>query len=1013
MGKAGRKPIVEKSKQREVFMKYADKLLDVKLRDPIFDTIASDLDNLMTPAALYMSLKRNFREFLNTECKQQTVCLSSSSLSSSSSNSPRTSSKISHSHVESNQHHSENDTKNFKFELDIYDWKKLQPLNVLYKRNDLRTCTPFKKYKILPKYKWVDILREKIWLISRLPCTWNFKSYKVESEHHILVKGQCSQCSAFTKIACQKITDNIIEGQCQITVGEKNKKHDPRKKYRMNALVRRKLAKKLKHDSASLVHKQLAAKMSKQGITDTAPVIPTLNALRKIKYEERKRMWLHNNVILSILTMAVTKPIFLRDIHFFPRIHIYYWTDEQQQYCREYQSCFQRLTITLDATGSIFQPLKLPNGYELSKRLFLYVIILINQFDVCVPLCQMITDSHDTASVSAWLLQWLKNVRCHPDEVITDDSSALVAANVRTFSDFTCVKDYLLRCFSILNGNKEELPKTFIRLDTSHFIKTLYNLNCFENVDTKIKMYYIHCIRYIKECQDFALVKEIITKMIKLCLHQNDFENDDSGLKESKQNLDNLLNSHKYADFKNVDQNEEFEYDQIVIDDAGVRDIVAWFDLLVDNEKKSNPANSYVGKSSSYYLPLFIPTLKRLFIKLPLWSNVMCSYFKSETLNASSSCVESYFRTLKQLVFKTKIARQRIDEYLQHHYDYIKGELHLALNQLKNLGSTTLLKSKSRRTRRAMTKNIYKKEKVNPKKQIQQKQKELYFSSDSIFSDRPSYLENWRGESNTHNRLKKDDEIVIIRNGNLALKESSGYFNTCAFDSAFYLIGQACIRSSAFKSFLSELKGDCVINYIFMLLNGAHDIEQIYNCRSEITKTFFQNKDCSCNVAYIFEKIFIKYFTSAQYLKTCTNCNYIQLKRDHVFILINLDILKLFGISSLEEAICFDEKINTMCQKCDTQLKGELKLGEIITFDLNGAADSVLLTELPITINIKDNYYFLVGTIEFIPGTKIGHYKCHFLNNNTYFCYDDNSFKIDISTSKKICLHSVSYIRVS
>lgn len=55
--------------------------------------------------------------------------------------------------------------------------------------------------------------------------------------------------------------------------------------------------------------------------------------------------------------------------------------------------------------------------------------------------------------------------------------------------------------------------------------------------------------------------------------------------------------------------------------------------------------------------------------------------------------------------------------------------------------------------------------------------------------------------------------------------------------------------------------------------------------------------------------------------------------------------------------------VNTMCQKCDTELKGELKLGEIITFDLNGAADSVLLTELPITLSIKDNYYFLVGTI--------------------------------------------------
>lgn len=49
-----------------------------------------------------------------------------------------------------------------------------------------------------------------------------------------------------------------------------------------------------------------------------------------------------------------------------------------------------------------------------------------------------------------------------------------------------------------------------------------------------------------------------------------------------------------------------------------------------------------------FYTSTFIPTLTRLVQQLPLWSNVMIQIYNSENQTASSSNVESYFKTLKR-----------------------------------------------------------------------------------------------------------------------------------------------------------------------------------------------------------------------------------------------------------------------------------------------------------------------------------------------------------------------------
>lgn len=61
------------------------------------------------------------------------------------------------------------------------------------------------------------------------------------------------------------------------------------------------------------------------------------------------------------------------------------------------------MTITVDATGSFFQAIKLPDGTTLTKRLFVYIGMIASDSIKSTPIFQMVTDSHNKDSIAAWL----------------------------------------------------------------------------------------------------------------------------------------------------------------------------------------------------------------------------------------------------------------------------------------------------------------------------------------------------------------------------------------------------------------------------------------------------------------------------------------------------------------------------------------------------------------------------------------------------------------------------------
>lgn len=113
----------------------------------------------------------------------------------------------------------------------------------------------------------------------------------------------------------------------------------------------------------------------------------------------------------------------------------------------------------------------------------------------------------------------------------------------------------------------------------------------------------------------------------------------------------------------------------------------SWFYEKIEAEKiiiTLSDDNDCGNHENVYYFPAFINVLSRLMNQFPLWSNVMKNLYKSKIDRPTSSNVESYFRTLKKILFQigTKSQRLRIDEFIIKHFEFLTGELKIANSNL-------------------------------------------------------------------------------------------------------------------------------------------------------------------------------------------------------------------------------------------------------------------------------------------------------------------------------------------
>lgn len=303
------------------------------------------------------------------------------------------------------------------------------------------------------------------------------------------------------------------------------------------------------------------------------------------------------------------------------------------------------------------------------------------------------------------------------------------------------------------------------------------------------------------------------------------------------------------------------------------------------------------------------------------------------------------------------------------------------------------------------------------------------FNKDSIFADQPSYIENWKGQA-IISKTKRMPKITFMKNGNLcnSLYIDSQYVdvkNTCAFDSVMHLLCTGYNNNSNIKHLVASSDEDLIPQYLHRLSDTDSNDEEMYVLRAKIIKRYLQRPphvlenhitfNCESNATTIFERFPLQYFKSAVFTKQCSNlyCSSNRITRNITFLSLNLDFIKLFGISCLEEAIFLDEDTRK-CSYCEDQAVSNYEISKVISFDLNGT-DEHFLCDVPHTITVKTKIYTCVGAIEFIPplfNVGIGHYKCHSLINDKFVCYDDNSCKIAESTKNSMFFHVITYVLV-
>lgn len=101
-----------------------------------------------------------------------------------------------------------------------------------------------------------------------------------------------------------------------------------------------------------------------------------------------------------------------------------------------------------------------------------------------------------------------------------------------------------------------------------------------------------------------------------------------------------------------------------------------WLDEIIGNVVVYGDPSSH---DNLYYTDdkKTIKFFKEMLSRIALWSNVLNQKFNSANICATSSDVESYFNTIKNLIFKKKINRP--DKFIIKHIDFISSEMKISL----------------------------------------------------------------------------------------------------------------------------------------------------------------------------------------------------------------------------------------------------------------------------------------------------------------------------------------------
>lgn len=644
----GRRAKVDLAEQIEIYTSHKDELIEDGHVKPatreIFNVLSAELK--MTAKAIHLAVVRNSEEIFGMK-------------------------------YSSEKFEKKSDDEEVNHEIWSCDsWISINLSESEKKLFDCEEVQYFDRKRTVLKQEWANWLFEILVRETGTDCCINFsRSECVNNEFE--ATGYCAECHGAVLV---KSFSNHSLLKVKLTKG--SKEHTFKKKRRLTHKRKEYFSDKLSSNFPSNVRNDLASTMP---LMDHEPRdLPSQTALKSARFRVLNKSMLDVNCISALRKMKYL-PEFegsIKEIATDP-LHVIFWSDYQELWYRRY-AVTERTCVSIDATGKIVTSSNMLAGLGLDHirlpHIFLYLIVAKTSKGVSVPVGQFLSANQHCVLLNYFLETW-KNKFETPKETVVDDSAALLKSCVMSFSSIYTVQEYLKKCYKILNGERDELPLSYIRLDISHFVKNLHRLKIFKSVDSRVKQLYLCCIGIIIKCESFDDVKSLVRHMLILANypHEGCLENGELlPTSESRTKVNRLIRTHD-LDFilETTNDSSDLELDFDECDS-----VTSWIDEIISevgvvgNTLDLDKSNS---AENMYYLPKFTEDLRKLCARLLLWSAVMTKHFGSDNVLASSSNVESNFNRIKHIIMKDSRLPVRVDTFLQKYLVSINGSTKLAL----------------------------------------------------------------------------------------------------------------------------------------------------------------------------------------------------------------------------------------------------------------------------------------------------------------------------------------------
>lgn len=598
-----------------------------------------------------------------------------------------------------------------------------------------------------------------------------------------------------------------------------------------------------------------------------------------------------------------------------------------------------------------------------------------------------------------------------------DESGALMSAAINIFTQYSSTNQYLDACMQcLLLQSDEALPRCYVRIDRSHFVKSIF-LNVKKGLKQTIRLIR-GVLGYLITCCDLKEAETIISNLFTVIFNEYTSDKVDAAYIV----LLNLVRTHEGNDVYCVSENCESQEEvasneekipkdktyKSTVNYTWIRGLIQSISIAECNLDGSGNAGSF----NAFYAPQYRKYLTRTFVRMPLWSNIMIRNFGSRNDCATSSQVESIFKDIKRnLCFK----KRRVDLFLKRHIKYLSGEMKLVLANQE-------VSTKRRLEKSASLENIVTDfTDRNDGKLLEHSQ-----STEDVHDSEHIEFENWRNKGKTkmnntdknprraaQSILSKVDlavshsDIPLLQNGQSTKNIISE--NTCAFDSIYvvYAVAAAdynCLYvknapASKFSEFLSQVMQSFTVKerkIAYVLRNQIFESifsDKYYGKSGNLTKN---NKithiDCHTGIAAFFSQLVRdgnEQIASSTLNAHCDVCEQMR-TITRPLVPLSTNVNEKVPLTSIQSLIADKRPIH--CQMCHEAMRIEMKLNDVIAFEVEPTRNENTMLQnisnVQTEITLSERSYTFFAAIEFKSAAK--HFIVHVKRiSGTWETYDD------------------------